>query len=97
LPTIDTRRQGSIDTVFFFAKKPCFIVFLTGLFRFYGLFLLFYRIFLLLVVRLSCTTLLQDLNLMPFLTFGFPTFCSVGVNLDYSANSSFNQDLNSSL
>jgi hypothetical protein len=33
---------------------------------------------------------------MPFLTFGFPTFCSVGVNLDYSANSSFNQDLNSS-
>ena len=43
-------------------------------------------------MRISCTTLLQDLNLLPFLTFGFPTFCSVGINLDYPANSSFNQD-----
>jgi len=32
-------------------------------------------------------------ELMPFLTFGFPTFYSVGINLDCPANSSFNQDL----
>ena len=60
---------------------------------------LFYRIF----DRASCFSIvysyfllfvylalyLTGFELMPFLTFGFPTYCSVGVNLDYLAKSSF--------
>ena len=82
LPTIDTRRQGSIYAVFLYAKKPCFIAFLTGVF-----------LFLLDILTFGCSSILHyalwDLNLTPFLTFCFPTFCSVGVNLDYLAKSSF--------
>ncbi len=89
LSAIDTRRQGSTYAVFLFVKKPCFIAFLTGFLSFLSDILTF-----------GCSStlhyVLRDLYLMPFLTFGFPTYCSVGVNLDCPANSSFNQDFNSS-
>ena len=82
LSAIDTRRQGSTYAVFLYAKKPYFIAFLTGVF-----------LFLLDILTFGCSSILhytlRDLNLVLFLTFGFPTYCSVGVNLDYLAKSSF--------
>ena len=45
---IDTRRQGSIYAVFLYAKKPCFIAFLTGL-----------LVFLLYILTFCCSSILH--------------------------------------
>jgi len=64
LPTIDTRRQGSTYAVFLFAKKPCFITCLIGLFSFLSNILTF-----------GCSSILhytlRDLNLVYFLLLVF--------------------------
>jgi len=58
--------------VFLFVKKPCSIDFWQGFFLLY-----------LDILTFGCSSVLhyalRDLNLMLILTFGFPTYCSVGV------------------